>query len=38
MSLKEKLEKLKIKIADLSSSINRDYELNAELEDHQLGN
>lgn len=38
MSLKEKLEKLKIKILDSSLPVNRDYEFDAELEDHQLGN
>ena len=38
MGLKEKLEKLKIKVSDLSLSTNKDYEFEADLEDHQLGN
>lgn len=37
MSLKEKLEKMKINILDSVSWINRDYEFEAELEDHQPG-
>ena len=38
MSIKEKLEKLKMKISDPSLHVNRNYEFEAELEDHQLGN
>ena len=38
MNLKEKLEKLKIKISDSSLHVNRNYEFEAELEDHQIGN
>ena len=38
MSIKEKLEKLKMKISDSSLHVNRNYEFEAELEDHQLGN
>ena len=36
--LKEKLEKLKIKLSDLSLSTNNNYEFEAKLEDHQIGN
>lgn len=38
MSIKEKLKNLKMTILDSSSLVNRDYEFEAELEDHQLGN
>ena len=38
MSLKENLEKLKSKISDLSQTTNKNYEFEAELEDHQIGN
>lgn len=38
MSLKEKLEKIKIEIYDSLSWINKDYEFDAELEDHNIGN
>ena len=38
MSFKEKLEKLKIKILTSSLSDNKNYEFQAELEDHQIGN
>lgn len=38
MSFKEKLEKLKMKISDSFIPVNRNYEFEAELEDHQLGN
>ncbi len=37
MNVKEKLEKLKIKIFDSSLSSNRDYEFDADLEDHPIG-
>ncbi len=37
MNLKEKLEKLKIKISDLSLSTDN-YEFESELADHQIGN
>jgi len=38
MSFIESLEQLKIKISNSSIPINRDYEFETELEDHQLGN
>ncbi len=38
MDLKEKLAKLKMSLLDSSSLDNRDYEFEAELEDHPLGN
>lgn len=38
MSFKEKLEKLKIEILGSSLPVNRDYEFDAELENHQFGN
>ncbi len=38
MTIKEKLEKLKSKISNLSPSSNRNYEFEADLEDHQIGN
>ena len=38
MDLKEKLRKLKMSFLDLFSLGNRDYEFDAELENHPLGN
>ncbi len=38
LNLRVKLEKMKIKIIDLYSLINRKYEFEAELKDHPLGN
>lgn len=38
MSFKERLEKLKMKISDSSLPVNRNYEFEAELEDHHIGN
>ncbi len=38
MSFNEESEKLKMKISDSSIHVNRNYEFEAELEDHQIGN